>query len=163
MWDSSVGDKQLFWPFSFVKDEGICWQTWAYNGSTLILENQIHILDDICMNIFNHYWRKLYWDQNSSFHNKWAKKAVPYKFKNPAFVVFWSENYLESALANRMKFLILADEPRTHTIWPYSCIMDNICSVVSDVQSVNSDTSNGTLSTCSKWGLIFIIPHGNFA
>lgn len=89
----------------------------------------------------------------SNFHHFLMKTSLGIKWNS----------YLESARANKIKFLMLADEPRTHTIWPYSCIIDNICSVVSDVQSVNSDTSNGTLSTCSKWGFIFIIPQGNFA
>ena len=57
----------------------------------------------------------------------------------------------------------LAEEPMTQTTSPYSCIMCSISRVTEGVQSVNSDTNNGTLSICSRWGRILSIPRGNFA
>lgn len=41
--------------------------------------------------------------------------------------------------------------------------MLNISHVASAEQSVNNDTSNGTLSTFSRCGRMFSIPRGNFA
>lgn len=57
----------------------------------------------------------------------------------------------------------LADDPMAHTTSPYSCMIPNISRVAAGVQSVNRDTSKGTLSICSKWGRIFSMPRGNLA
>lgn len=47
-------------------------------------------------------------------------------------------------------FSALGDDPKTQTTSPYCCIIDIISLLASGVQSVNSETSRGTLSIHSK-------------
>ena len=56
-----------------------------------------------------------------------------------------------------------AEDPTMHTTSPLSCMIWIICRVADGVQSVNSETSRGTLSTFSMCGRISSIPLGNLA
>lgn len=51
----------------------------------------------------------------------------------------------------------------THTTSPYCCMIATIFRTERAVQSVNRDTSSGTLSTCSMCGRMLSMPRGSFA
>lgn len=70
---------------------------------------------------------------------------------------------LQSACRKISAFALLALDPMQTTISPYVCMIPSISRVASAEQSVNSETSNGTLSTFSRCGWIFSMPRGSFA
>lgn len=68
-----------------------------------------------------------------------------------------------SACRHMPIFSAFAEEHTTHTTSSKSCMICNISRMTLGVQSVNSDTSNGTLSICSMCGRILSMPRGSFA
>lgn len=64
---------------------------------------------------------------------------------------------------NISAFALLALDPMQTTISPYVCIMPSISRVASAEQSVNNETSSGTLSTFSRCGWMFSMPRGSLA
>lgn len=129
--DKSIGDMNSLNGISpFDSVTGIWTQTWGYSGWMPILvgEREREFEIKIIIQLLLNLWNLITID------------------------------YLVSASKNigiLLKFEVL---PITQTTSPYSCIILIISHVVFGVQSVNRETSNGTLSTFSRCGLMFSMP-----